>query len=148
MKEIRGLEKMYEEAQQFAEALEPFSDKATVIALKGDLGAGKTVFTRGVARAFGVEESVTSPTFVIEKIYALSRGPFKRLIHIDAYRLQSAHELEVLGWDEIQHEPTNLILLEWPELVGAAIPEGIPLVTFTFIDENTRSLTYGTTSAA
>ena len=115
-------------AQEYVRTLSPRS-YATVVALSGELGAGKTTFVQGVAEALGIRETVASPTFVIEKRYQLpldlARGEnkFSRLIHIDAYRLKSAHELEVLGWKEITEDPANLILLEWPERVEEAIPD-------------------------
>lgn len=95
---------------------------AMVIALSGDLGAGKTTFTQEVAKVLGVEEHVVSPTFVIQKIYALKEQKFDRLIHIDAYRLESARELEHLGWHDLCADPGNLILIEWPERVTELIP--------------------------
>ena len=76
-----------------------------------------------MAKALGVTETVTSPTFVIEKIYPLTGQKFQQLIHIDAYRLKEAHELEVLGWKELLADSGNLILLEWPERVAELIPE-------------------------
>jgi tRNA threonylcarbamoyladenosine biosynthesis protein TsaE len=100
---------------------------ATIVTLSGVLGAGKTTFAQGVAEALGVGEMVTSPTFVIEKKYELPRetaGGFARLIHIDAYRLADARELEALGWKEIAADPANLILLEWPERVPELMVEG------------------------
>jgi tRNA threonylcarbamoyladenosine biosynthesis protein TsaE len=128
--EILGIEAMNTHARKFVATLKPRSDsQATVVALSGDLGAGKTTFAQGVARALGVEEQVTSPTFVIEKIYQLNQPfdhaqgkQFARLIHIDAYRLNDAHELEVLGWKEIVADPSNLIVIEWPERVTDLIP--------------------------
>lgn len=98
-------------------------DDATIVALSGVLGAGKTTFAQGLARALGVQEVVSSPTFVIEKVYALSGQKWDRLIHIDAYRLNSSHELEVLGWRALTADPKNLIVLEWPERVADLIPE-------------------------
>jgi tRNA threonylcarbamoyladenosine biosynthesis protein TsaE len=62
---------------------------STILALQGNLGAGKTVFTKGAAEALGVTEHVTSPTFVIQKTYELTNQPWKQLVHIDAYRLES-----------------------------------------------------------
>jgi tRNA threonylcarbamoyladenosine biosynthesis protein TsaE len=98
-------------------------DEATVITLSGVLGAGKTTFVQGVARSLGVAEQVSSPTFVIEKVYDLENQPWERLVHIDAYRLESAKSLEVLRWHERLADPGNLILLEWPERVPEAMPE-------------------------
>jgi len=97
-------------------------EHATLVTLSGELGAGKTTFTQGVAKAVGVAEVVTSPTFVIEKIYALEGQRWERLVHIDAYRLNDPHELEVLGWSELLSDKGNLILLEWPERVTPIIP--------------------------
>lgn len=119
-----SLQEFNEFAREFASTLVPHSAGATVVALSGELGAGKTAFVQEVAKYFGVAESVTSPTFVIEKVYALSGQPFGRLIHIDAYRLGGSRELEVLGWQELVGNERNLILLEWPERVPELIPEG------------------------
>ncbi len=119
--------------------------RAYVVGLQGDLGAGKTAFTKGVARAFGVNDTVTSPTFVLEKIYALpetvfgTENPFKKLIHIDAYRLHSGAEIEHLGWKEISEDSGNLILIEWPEQVGSAISL-TETIHFTFVDDVTRKI--------
>ena len=127
-------------AAEFAAHLTPKKDSATVVTLSGDLGAGKTAFTKALARSFGIEEEVTSPTFVIEKIYALPRGAFQRLIHIDAYRLNGAHDLDVLGWRELLQESGNLILLEWPEKVEEAIPADALRISLEYIDEHTRKV--------
>ncbi len=118
------LEETYEVAKRFTEDLSP-KETATVIGLYGNLGAGKTSFSQGVAQALGVTEMVTSPTFVIEKIYDLEGKKFDRLVHIDAYRLEKPEELLHLGWEEITKDPKNLILIEWPERVGSIMPPHI-----------------------
>ena len=128
-------------ARELVARLSPRSGRATVIALSGDLGAGKTTFAQGVARALGVEETVTSPTFVIEKVYELEGQKWMRLIHIDAYRLKSAHELEVLGWHGMAREPGNLILIEWPEMVAEIMPEDAIRITLTGGDD-TREISF------
>ncbi len=122
-------------------------EQATVVTLSGDLGAGKTTFAQGVAKALGVGETVTSPTFVIQKIYdlpaqaGLEGQKFSHLIHIDAYRLKSAHELEMLGWKELCAESGNLILVEWPEHVAALIPHDAIRIRFDIHgDERTISI--------
>ena len=117
--------------------------EATIIALSGDLGAGKTAFTKGFAKALGIEEVVTSPTFILEKIYSLSRGPFKRFVHIDAYRLESSQELAALGWDELCEDPENLIVIEWPEKVDGGIPHHAMRISFTHRGESERDIVYG-----
>jgi tRNA threonylcarbamoyl adenosine modification protein YjeE len=128
--EIHGIEAMDAESVRLAGTLVPRTGSATILALSGDLGAGKTTFAQGIARSLGVAEQVTSPTFVIEKIYQLENQKFSRLIHIDAYRLNDAHELEVLGWKEITADPANLIVIEWPEKVAGLIPEDAIRLSF------------------
>ncbi len=116
---------------------------ATILGLRGDLGAGKTTFTKGVAKALGVEGVVTSPTFVIEKIYKLPNNVgFSRLIHIDAYRLDGGNELLHIGWNDIIGDTENLIIVEWPEKVIDILPKDMMTVQFNFIDENTREVEY------
>lgn len=103
-------------------------DGATVIGLYGDLGSGKTTFMKSFAKEFGVEEeTVQSPTFIIMRIYEIDKkgevGGFKKLIHIDAYRLESGEELLKLGWKELVSHPGNLICIEWPEKVSEIMPK-------------------------
>ncbi len=123
---------------------------ATVISLSGELGAGKTVFVKGVARALGLTSEVTSPTYVIEKVYDLAHRdealvggnalPFDRLIHLDAYRLESPEELSAIGWHEILTDPKNLIFLEWPEMVDAVLPRRTIEVAITPQDDESRKI--------
>jgi tRNA threonylcarbamoyladenosine biosynthesis protein TsaE len=130
---------LQKEAVLFLSTLTPGTE-AILITLSGELGAGKTTFAQGIARALGVMETVTSPTFVIEKVYQLNDQKWDRLIHIDAYRLNSSHELEVLGWHELVDDPKNLIVLEWPERVADIIPPGVHALRFD-IDEDARIIT-------
>ncbi len=96
--------------------------EAFVAGLSGHLGAGKTAFVKLVAKELGIEEVVTSPTFVIMKIYeAGNNGPFKRLVHIDAYRLERRKDLEALRFEGIAADPKNLVMVEWPENVRLAV---------------------------
>jgi tRNA threonylcarbamoyladenosine biosynthesis protein TsaE len=92
--------------------------RALIVGLSGHLGAGKTAFTKGVGKALGIAEEITSPTFVIMKIYSTSHAHFKKLIHIDAYRLEDKNEMEVLKLNQLTRDPANLIIMEWPEHVG------------------------------
>ena len=128
-------------AEDFLNTISP-SNKACVIALQGDLGAGKTAFSKAVGEILGVTENVTSPTFVIEKIYPINWKGFKNLIHIDAYRIEKDSELLHLGWEEIVQEAENLVLIEWPENVSGIIPEDAKRINFKFIDEDTREISY------
>ena len=140
---IRTLAELEAEAARFARELVPRNTGATLVTLSGELGAGKTAFVKAVARALGVEEVVTSPTFVLEKVYLLSDQTFKRLIHIDAYRLERGVDLAPLGFDELMKDPGNLILLEWPENVANALPTPTARLSFVVNSDDSRTITYG-----
>lgn len=136
---IIGVDLMHRRAGDFVRALRA-GERAVVVGLEGDLGAGKTTLFQGVAKNLGVIEHTTSPTFVIQKTYRLKGQPFENLIHIDAYRLKSARELEALGWKELLTDRANLIFLEWPERVRDALPAGTHTIKLRFVDEQTRGL--------
>ena len=142
-KVIRTPAELEEEAARFARGLVPDVSHATLVTLRGELGAGKTAFTKAVAKALGVEEVVTSPTLVLEKIYLLSNQIFKRLIHIDAYRLEKGTDLAPLGFDELMRDSGNLILLEWPEKVAGALPEPAVKISFVASTDDSRIISYG-----
>lgn len=99
-------------------------DKACVLCLQGDLGAGKTTATQIIARILGVEHNLQSPTFVIRKSYPTNNSTFKTLIHVDAYRLEGEQNLEVLRLDEDFKTPDALMIIEWPEMIESIIPRG------------------------
>lgn len=130
-------------AADFVSKLRPFSDRATVVGLYGDLGAGKTTFTQSAARSLGVSERVASPTFLIMKRFKIKdlRLKFKNLIHVDAYRLKSGEELRKLGFEELLQGRGNLIFIEWADLVEDILPSNHLGIHFEFIDENTRKIT-------
>lgn len=115
---------------------------STIVALSGELGAGKTVFTQGVASALGVIDRVTSPTYVLQKVYQLPQGAlWRHLVHIDAYRLSGEEDLKTLGWHDVATNMHNLIIIEWPEQVGGGVPERAYEVRFDEVDEVTRRIT-------
>lgn len=114
--------------------------QATVIALSGDLGAGKTTLTQAIARALGVTESLQSPTFVIMKRYETSHDVYGQLIHMDAYRLSGKEELEKLGWNEWVMDPKTLIVIEWPEQVPGLLSVNAHTVSLRHISENEREI--------
>ncbi len=141
-KYLDTLEELQQEAADFIDTLTPGAQHATLITLSGELGAGKTSFTQGVARELGVEENITSPTFVLEKIYELPVGQsFSRLVHVDAYRLEGEKTLEPLGFSDLYNDPQNLIMLEWPELVTNQLPEADVRITLSVSGEG-RHISY------
>lgn len=143
-KVIQTLTELEAEAVRLVGSLTPLATGATLVTLSGELGAGKTAFTQAVARALGVEEVVTSPTFVLEKIYSLGgeTPKFKRLIHIDAYRLEKGGDLAPLGFDELMQDAGNLVLLEWPEKVADALPAPAVRISIVVQTDGSRTISY------
>lgn len=146
-KEVKNLEELRAVADGFLAALVgmPTKETATVVGLSGDLGAGKTAFTKCVASALGISEVVTSPTFILEKVYIIPRGSvvgerFTKLIHIDAYRLEGGKEMRALDWDSLLLDEHNLIFIEWPEQVGDAMPKDLIKLSFEYAGEGVRKV--------
>jgi tRNA threonylcarbamoyladenosine biosynthesis protein TsaE len=96
-----------------------------VYALHGDLGVGKTVFTKGFAEGLGITEPVNSPTFTIMQIYEEGRLPF---YHFDVYRIADPEEMEEIGYEDYFYG-NGVTLLEWAELVEELLPEPLHSIT-------------------
>lgn len=135
----QSLEETKKIAEEFLAPITPGSE-ATIVALQGDLGAGKTAFAQTMGKIMGVDENMHSPTFVIMKIYDINFKGFQKLIHIDAYRIEKDKELLHLGWKQIIREPENLIVIEWPEKVAGIMTKDAKKIFFKFINENTREI--------
>lgn len=129
MQILRAYNRM--ETKKIAQALAksvhalPRGEGALVVALDGELGSGKTAFAQYLAHALGVRERVTSPTFVVMKIYPLSHrrtDSFDRLIHIDCYRLTAPRDLLALGFANLVNDSANLIAIEWAERIKKILP--------------------------
>ncbi len=113
-----------------------------VIALEGELGAGKTTFTQAFAEALGVHEHVKSPTFVLMKHYHIVGVPkYHTLYHLDCYRLNSSADLLPLGTGDIIHLPGTIILIEWAERVADILPRNHWVVHIDHIAEQERNIT-------
>lgn len=145
VKSIANLKEMQSLAKSFlcAVSVRPETENATVVGLSGDLGAGKTAFTKCIASVLGITDVVTSPTFILEKIYPIPHESivgtrFTKLIHIDAYRLHSANEMRALGWESILLDKHNLIFIEWPEQVEGALPKDVIKLSFEYESESVR----------
>ena len=110
--------------------------RAHLLGLSGELGAGKTTFVQMVAERLGVEDAVTSPTFTILKSYNILHPVFKRLVHVDAYRL-TPEEADTIDWQRYVSDPENLILVEWPENLKG-FPKDAQRLSLTVASEHTR----------
>ncbi len=140
--EIKSLTELEEYARIFQSGLIKQKSHATVVGLSGDLGSGKTAFVKSLANILYIQEEVSSPTFVIAKFYTLKDKQWSRLVHVDAYRILHPDELRSLRWSELTHDPKNLIVIEWPELMKELFPKDATLLRFKFIDYAVRSITH------
>ena len=119
------------------ELIDKKTSKALVIALEGELGAGKTTFIKGFSKALGIREKVHSPTFVLIHRHKI-RG--KNLYHVDAYRLKSGKDLLKLGVKEIFAEPKNIVLIEWANRVKRIIPKNAVWIRLEHLSKNERKV--------
>jgi tRNA threonylcarbamoyladenosine biosynthesis protein TsaE len=120
-----------------------FFREPLVVFLKGDLGSGKTTFVLGFLRYFGIKPVAASPTFVILKSYKVKSRKYKvdKIHHVDAYRLKSKRDLDILGFGKIIKDPKNVILIEWPERVkGLRIKDKMSINFFHGQKENERTV--------
>lgn len=116
---------------------------AVVIALDGALGAGKTTFAQGFAEGLGVKEKVKSPTFVLVRSHALKKkSRFKAFYHADCYRLESEKDVNAIGLDEAMNNPENIVLVEWARRIKKTLPNDTIRVTFKYINERTRKISF------
>ena len=124
------------ETETIGAALGRIIEPGTVIAYRGDLGAGKTAFTRGLARGLGCTEIVTSPTYTIVNEYLGGRIP---LFHFDMYRLRSSDDLFDIGWEDYL-ERGGVCAVEWSENVDVAMEDAI-YITIEKLGEDSRRIT-------
>lgn len=125
------------DTEALAAELAPLLRPGDVLLLSGELGAGKTCFTRGLARALGHGDSVLSPTFQIMREH---RGGRLDLYHIDLYRLSGPTEAQALGLEEA-FDGDGVSVVEWPERLGALAPRGAWRLAFTIQDDGARRVT-------
>lgn len=119
--------------------LSPRTGRATVVWLRGNLGAGKTTFVQSIAKEYGISETLQSPTYVLMKSYDIpgertefgQKRRFTKLVHIDAYRLNNAEEFAALKPKEFLSQEGTLVFIEWPERVEAALPTPDMVIDFT-----------------
>ncbi len=124
-----------EETEKLGAALGAILKPGTVLAYLGDLGAGKTAFTRGLARGLGCTEQVTSPTYTIVNEYLTGRMP---LFHFDMYRLNSADDLWDIGWEDYL-DRQGVCAVEWSENITEALENPLR-ITIRRLDEDTREI--------
>lgn len=109
-----------------------------LIALYGDLGAGKTALTQGIAAGLGVKEKVNSPTFTIIKVYKINKSKIKQLCHIDAYRLQDSQDLINIGIDDYLYKSDIITIIEWAEKIKDILPKNTIEINIDYFKEKRK----------
>ena len=134
---MKLIAKSAKETQDFAKKFAKNLKGSRVIALYGDLGAGKTTFVQALAKELGIKNKLISPTFVIMREY--ERQKFK-LFHIDLYRINSEDEIFDLGILELFSSPRNIIAIEWAEKIEKLLPKNTKRIYLKYLGENKRSI--------
>jgi len=145
---VKFISKSAEETRQIAKDLaqqvikeEKQTSGALIVGLEGELGAGKTTFAQGFAQGLGIKEPITSPTFVIFKMYAIPKGKhFRRLVHMDCYRLKDKAELAPIGFGEVAGDNTHIILVEWPQRIEGGLAKDRITVHIDHSEETERKI--------
>ncbi len=114
---------------------------ARVLALVGDLGAGKTTFSKHLLKHLGVSEHVQSPTFSIINSYSIHTGRYTKVFHVDVYRIEDHAELEVLKFAELFVHPKHLVVIEWADTIKELVPQDAVWITFEHDTIETRKVT-------
>lgn len=125
------------QTELLGEVLGTWLQPGDVVLLHGDLGAGKTTLTKGIARALGVQDTVSSPSFALVNEYVL---PYLTLYHLDLYRLDDPDELESIGFTDLTSSDDAIAIVEWPERAGGLLPGRYLLVEVVYTGEGRRTL--------
>ena len=131
------------ETFEFAKDLAQTLKGGETLCLTGDLGSGKTAFTKGLAKGLGVADMITSPTFVLMKNYDVETGhapSLRKLVHIDAYRLLSDKDLEAIGINDYLNNPLYITVIEWADRVRASWPKDCLKINFKTLRGNKREI--------
>ena len=113
-----------------------------IIGLIGELGAGKTVFTKGLASGLGIKQTITSPTFVLMKIYSVKDKKIKQLVHVDAYRINKPKELAAIGIEEYFNNNDTVMVIEWADKIKKILPKETRCITIKNQGETNRIINY------
>jgi tRNA threonylcarbamoyladenosine biosynthesis protein TsaE len=122
-----------------------------VISLSGELGAGKTVLVKGLAAGLGIKKVITSPTFVLMKVYPIAARDLRpacrpagfvirRLVHIDCYRINDAAAIVDIGATEYFNQPNTIVVIEWPEKIKSLLPKNVLPIKILIKKDNEREI--------
>ena len=127
----KSKEETIELAKKYASTLKP----GDVVVLDGEMGAGKTVFTKGIALGLGIKDKITSPTYAYMNDYG------GKLYHYDCYRLSGGEDAEALGLTDYFYS-NGVCVIEWAQIIADVLPENVKKVIITKIDDDTRSIEF------
>lgn len=134
VRELASADEMRQLGREMATSLQP----GDVLLLHGDLGAGKTTLTQGIAQGLGVNSPVQSPTFTLVREH---QGSSMKLYHLDLYRLEDPDELENIGYETYTDPPDGVSVIEWPERAGDWLPRRFTLVRIDHLGVDRRRVT-------
>lgn len=126
--------------RSFAQKLIAKLKGGETLCLVGDLGSGKTAFVKGLAQGLRIKKIITSPTFVLMKVYAAGDQKIKTLVHVDAYRLTSGQELLAIGLADYLGQKDTLVVIEWADRVRDVWPLGSKIIKFETVGKNKRNI--------
>jgi tRNA threonylcarbamoyladenosine biosynthesis protein TsaE len=133
---MRILTKNDKETFEYAQKLALSLRGGEVLGLIGDLGAGKTVFSQGLAKGLSIKRRITSPTFVVMKTYSVNKPTIRQFCHIDAYRLQTEQDLLNIGANDYIGASDTITVIEWADRVMDIIPKGAQFFDFKIINNH------------
>lgn len=134
--EMEFITKSAEETIQLSQKIGALLKPGDVLAMKGDLAAGKTTFTKGIAKSLGVEDEITSPTFCLVSEY---RGKKMDLYHMDVYRLDGAEDFKNLGVDDLIYG-NGISVIEWSEKIEKVLPKKSIIVEISSQSDGSRKI--------
>ncbi len=112
-----------------------------IYSLIGDLGSGKTHFTKGFAKGLEIKSTITSPSFILMKVYKINKGKIKYFCHVDAYRLKQPQEIIEVGLKEYLDRKNTITVVEWADKIKKILnPYQQQIITFLFVDKNIRQI--------
>ena len=134
--------KTEQETQEVAKELVKLLKGGELIALSGNLGAGKTVFVKALAKELGVKEEATSPTFVLMKVYQADHGKVDKFVHVDCYRLSGQEDLFEIGLGDYLNYDNTVVAVEWADKI-ANLPDKTIKVHIDILEGDQRKITIG-----
>ncbi|MBT4855700.1 tRNA (adenosine(37)-N6)-threonylcarbamoyltransferase complex ATPase subunit type 1 TsaE [bacterium] len=127
-----------ENLSTMVDTLKPFLDRANVVTLEGQLGAGKTTLVKEILSSYGITEDVTSPTFNYVNRYTAPDG--RTFYHFDLYRLDDLDHFYSAGFDEYLYASNSLSIIEWPELVLSLVKENVCKIQLEHVNKDERAM--------